>query len=67
MYIRLLAASVCAFALTACDIEKRPDSAPDQGGASATRTSPGAAPATPSGSGASAGSSSSTGGGSTRP
>jgi hypothetical protein len=49
---KLIATSACAVALTACDIEQRPDSAPDQGGSSMTQPrSPGAAPMSPGGAG----------------
>ena len=54
MKTKLLAAAVCALALSACDFEKRPDSAPDQGGGAGV-TQPGrsgAAPMTPPGGGA---------------
>ena len=48
MKTKLIAASLCALALSACDFEKRPDSAADQGGAGVTRpATPGAAPMTP--------------------
>ena len=48
MKTKLVAASLCALALAACDFEQRPDSAPDQGGPGATRSAPsGSAPMTP--------------------
>lgn len=48
MKTKLLAVSLCALTLAACDFEKRPDSAADQGGAGVTRpATPGAAPMTP--------------------
>lgn len=58
---KVLATSACAFALSACDFEQRPDSAPDQGGAGMSQPrSPGAAPMSPGGAGG-------TGGGTTSP
>ena len=56
MKTKLLAAAICTLALTACDFEKRPDSAPDQGGSGVTqpgRTGAPMTPATPPGGGAS--------------
>jgi hypothetical protein len=48
MKTKLVAASLCALALAACDFEQRPDSAPDQGGPGATRSAPsGSAPMSP--------------------
>jgi hypothetical protein len=53
---KLAAASACALALSACDFEQRPDSAPDQGGSGMTQPrSPGAAPMSPGGAGGAGG------------
>ncbi|NLD55767.1 MAG: hypothetical protein GX652_14025 [Burkholderiaceae bacterium] len=60
---KLFATSACALALSACDFEQRPDSAPDQGGSSMTQPrSPGAAPMSPGGAGGAGGGTTSPGG-----
>lgn len=72
MKTKLFAAAICALALSACDFEKQPDSAPDQGGSGVTRPGgAGTSPMTPPGGGASrstppAGGGSSSGGSSTQ-
>lgn len=45
MKTKIFAAAVCALALSACDFEQRPASAPDQSGV--TQPGKGAAPMTP--------------------